>query len=112
MTVTGLAAGESVVTVTTADKIFFLTVEATRRQGDLSVLVLWIDQNGNGQQLMASLEGKVPEGKSTVVTGARTDDNMIADVMAKGGVYAVMAKQEGHTWLHVQTSRSTCRRWW
>ena len=111
VSVMGRAAGESVITVTTDDTVYFLTVEATRRQGDLPVLVLWVDQNGNGQQLMTNLIGKVEADRSTVVTGIRTDDNMIADVMAGAAmglpqVYAVMAKQEGSTWIHVQTSDS------
>ena len=111
VTVRGVAAGESVVTVVTDDTIYFVTVEATRRQGDLPELVLWVDQNGNGQQLMTNLVGKVAAGSATNVTGIRTDDNMIADVMAGAAmgmpqIYAVMAKQEGRTWIHVQTSDS------
>lgn len=106
VSVMGRAAGESVITVTTDDTVYFLTVEATRRKGDLPVLVLWVDQNGNGQQLMTNLVGKISAESSTKVTGARTDNNMIADVMAMNGIYAVMAKQEGHTWIHVQTSDS------
>lgn len=110
-TVRALSAGESVVTVVTDDTIYFVTIEATRRQGDLPVLVLWVDEKGNGQQLMTNLVGKVAAGSATNVTGIRTDDNMIADVMAGSAmgmpqIYAVMAKQEGRTWIHVQTSDS------
>ena len=105
VSVTGYAAGETTVTVSTADKLFILDVEVVRKTGDLPQLVLWIDEKGKGEQRMiANLNGQVAEGMSTAVTKVSTDDNMIVDAMAMSGGYALMAKQEGVTWLHVQTA--------